>query len=319
MIPLILHIFIFTICLIAIPFLGNFLLDAIRYVARFLGWKEFVVGFFFLAFSVSLPNLIFGVISAIRNVPELSLGDVIGGNIFDLTVVVGLGALISKEGLSALSRTVQQSVLFLFFTNFLFFVLVSDAILSRLDGVLLITLFFIYLFWIFQREDRFKKVYEEGDGVKITIKGFVKNLFAVLFSTALILFFAIQLVNSSMYLLKMFHFPILIFGALLVGLGNSIPETNLTLQSARRGEDWLILGDLIGGVMITMTLVLGVVSLISPILISDLNLLLIARIFLLFVTVFFIFFLRTGKKITKKEGICLIVVYVVFVLIAIYP
>ena len=98
-------------CLI-LTFVGKWLVDALSRIGRFLRLKEFVLAFFIIAFGTTLPNLIIGVISALNKIPELSFGDVIGSNIFDISLVVGLAALVSRAGLSSESRTVQGSAIF---------------------------------------------------------------------------------------------------------------------------------------------------------------------------------------------------------------
>ena len=67
-------------------------------IALFLKLKEFVVGFFIMAFAASLPNLFVGIVAALNKIPQLSFGDVIGGNIVDLSLVIGLAALLSGGG-----------------------------------------------------------------------------------------------------------------------------------------------------------------------------------------------------------------------------
>src|SRR3972149_11814206 len=91
---------------------GKWLVEALSKVCVFLKMKEFVLAFFIVAFGTTLPNLIIGIISAINKIPELSFGDVVGANIFDLTIVIGLSALVSRGGLTSHSRTVRGRSLF---------------------------------------------------------------------------------------------------------------------------------------------------------------------------------------------------------------
>src|SRR3989338_7839991 len=104
-----LYILIFILSSILLTFSSIWLVGALLRIAKFLGWKEFVVGFFIMAVATSIPNLFIGVISALNKVPELSFGDVMGANIFDLSLVVAIAVFISKTGLSAKSRIVQGS------------------------------------------------------------------------------------------------------------------------------------------------------------------------------------------------------------------
>ena len=308
------NIIIFLISLALLTFSGKWLVNALSKIAKFLGWKEFVVAFFLTAFSVSLPNFFVGIISAFNKVPELSFGDVVGGNVVELTLLVALGALISKAGLSAQSRTVQGTSIFTIFIAILPLILASDGLLSRSDGLLLFLGFFGYVLWLFQKKERFEKIY---DGIlePMGLKFFFKNLIIFLVSTILLLLSAQGIVKSALFFSNYFKLSLGLVGILIVSLGNSIPDVIFVSQAARKSEDWLILGDLMGGVIITATLVLGVVSLISPIKITNFPAIMIGRAFLIISALFFLFFIRTDRKITKKEAIILLGIYLTFVVV----
>ena len=103
-------------------------------------------------------------------------------------------------------------------------------------------------------------------------------------------------------------------GILVVGLGNALPEIFFSIQAARRGEDWVVIGNLMGSVIITATLALGTVALIEPIVIKAISPFVIARFFLIISAIFFLLFLRTGRKIDRKEAVFLLLIYIAFVL-----
>jgi cation:H+ antiporter len=107
-------------------------------------------------------------------------------------------------------------------------------------------------------------------------------------------------------------------GILIVGLGNCFPEAYFSIISAKRGENWMILGDLMGSVIVCATLVLGIIALISPFTINDLSPFLITRIFTIVASLIFIVFIRTGRKITKMEGLIFLSIYVLFLLVEIF-
>jgi cation:H+ antiporter len=292
---------------------SNFLVESLKKISKFLGWKEFVVSFFIVAFSTTIPNFVVDVTSAIKNVPHLALGDVIGTNIVDLTLIVGVSALISKAGLSLPSRTVQGSSIFTILVAILPLILILDGELSRADGILLIFTFLVYLFWLFQKKERFEKIY---DGIKepLTLKFFLKNLLFLFFSISILLLSAQGIVKSALFFSSFFKVPLTFIGALIVGFGTALPEFSFCFQAAKKSQDWMIVGDVMGSVILTTTLVLGTVSLISPIKNLSFSQLLVARIFLLISAILFFVFVRTDKKITKKEGFFLIFLYFLFLL-----
>lgn len=307
-----LYIFIFIISCGFLLWSGNFLVGALNKIAKFLGWKEFVVAFFIMALATSIPNFLVGIVSAFNVIPEISFGDIVGANIIDLSLVMGIAALISKAGLAASGRTVQGSSIFTIGAAILPLILIQDGLLSRIDGVLLLSVFFMYLSWIFRKRERFEKVYD-GISEALSLRFFFKNLILI-FSSVLLLILAAQgIVKSAIFFAEYFNLPISLIGILIIGLGTTLPEASFTLQAARKGQDWLVLGNLMGSVVITTTLVLGMVALIYPIKISNFSPYAIARIFLIISALFFLFSVRTGHKITKKEALFLIFIYLAFV------
>ena len=310
------YILIFLISCAFLYFAGQMVIECLAKIARFLGWKEFVVAFFLMAFSCSIPNFFVGIISALNKVPELSFADIIGGNVVELALLGGLAALISRMGLSTQSRTVQGSTIFGIGTALLPLILISDGNLSRVDGILLILTFIFYIFWLFNKKERFEKIY---DGIKepVRLKFFLKNLAIFIVSFFLLILAAKGVVKSSLFFANYLKVSLSLIGILIVSLGNSLPDLSFILRAAKKSQDWLILGDIMGGTVITATLVLGIVALIHPIKILDFSPFLIGFFFLIISALFFLFFVRTDRKVTKKEGIFLLSLYVIFFIVEI--
>jgi len=312
-----LYALIFIISCFLLVLSGKWLVNSLIRIAKFLGWKEFVVAFFTIAFGASLPNLFVGILSALNKIPQLSLGDVIGANIFDLTVTVALAAFISRQGLSAPSRTVQGSSIFTISAALLPLILILDGNLSRIDGFLLILTFAFYVFWLFRKEERFKKIYNGVPEIR-GWKYFFEDLGLLIISVAFLILGAQGIVKSSSFFAQNLNLPLIFIGIFIVGIGDCLPETFFSIRAAKEGQDWMILGNLMGSVMITATLVLGTVALICPINFFDFSLLAIGRIFLVISAIFFLIFLRTGKKITRREALILFSIYILFLISQIF-
>jgi cation:H+ antiporter len=151
-------------------------------------------------------------------------------------------------------------------------------------------------------------------GVKI----FIKDLIKIVFNIAILLVASYWVVISAQFFAKNLDVSIIFIGILITGLGNALPEIYFTVISARRGETWMILGDLMGAVIFPATLVLGIVALISPIYIYDFSHFYIARLFLIISAILFAFFIRTNKKISFKEGLSLLFIYILFIIVEIF-
>jgi cation:H+ antiporter len=309
------YLFIFLVSCFFIYISGELVVRSLIRIARFLGLREFVVAFFVMAFAASISNLLVGASSILHGVPQLSFGDIVGGNVIDLTLAVALAILFTKGGLPAESRTVQKTSIFTIIIALLPLVLILDGKLGRGDGIILLLFFAIYVFWLFSKKERFKKIYDGKIPSLIKeFRSFIKDVGRLIVGVVLLVGAAEGIVLSSLFFAKTLNFPIVLIGILIVGLGNSLPEIYFSVVSAKKGDNWMILGNLMGAIVVPTTLVLGVVALISPIEILDFSAFAIARIFLLISAFFFLIFIRSDRKLTKKEAFILFAIYIAFIL-----
>jgi len=308
-----LYIFIFIFSVLILALASNWLVSSLIKISRFIGWKEFVVTFFTMSFAVSIPNFFVGIMSVFHKIPELSFAEIVGGNIVDLTIAVALATLISRGGLTMKSQTVQGSAIFTIIIAILPLFLIVDGLLSRLDGILLILVFIFYISWLFSKKERFVKIYNGESEKSIGLKTGLKNLIFFTGAVILLLLAAEGVVSSAKFFSLALNFPLVLVGILIVGLGDALPEIFFGIQAARKGEDWMVIGNLIGAVIIPSTLVLGLVGLMSPIKILDFSSFAVARFFLIISAIFFFLAVRTGRKITRKEALFLLVIFFIFI------
>jgi len=302
-----------------LAWLSSKIVGALMGLAKYLGWREFVVAFFIMAIAGSLPNLFVGISAVWRGLPEIAFGDIIGGNLVDLTLVMALAAFMSKKSIPAESRMIQHSAIFTGVIGLLPLLLILDGRLGRTDGLVLIVAFFAYTLWLFSKDGRFKKTYEqESRRPAKSFYNFVGNIGKIILFLGILLIASQLIVDSAQYFSVYFGIPLSLVGLLIVGMGNCFPEAYFSVVSARRGEGWLVLGDLMGSVISAASLILGLIALAMPFEINDFSPFLIARVFFIAAIALFIIFVRTGHKVTKKEGIILLFVYILFLLAEIF-
>ncbi|HCP08828.1 MAG TPA: hypothetical protein DIT25_03470 [Candidatus Moranbacteria bacterium] len=310
-----LYLVIFIVSCIILYFAGEWIISGLVRIARVLGLKEFIVAFFIMSFAASIPNLFVGIFSASYGVSELSFGEISGNNLIAMTLAVALAVLFSKgkKEIPAGSNIVQTSSIFTAIAALLPLFLVLDGSISRADGTLLILFFFFYIIWIFSKKERFSKVYkEEGLFSFKKLPAFMKDLGKVFGGIILIIIATQGIVKSSIFFASSFGLSMLTVGIFIVSIGSALPEIYFSVLSSRKGENSLILGTLMGAVIIPSTLVIGLVSLINPIVITNFSPFLIAKIFLILATLFFFFFTRSNMKITAREAYFLFLIYVLF-------
>ncbi|MCX6724438.1 MAG: hypothetical protein NT155_04735 [Candidatus Staskawiczbacteria bacterium] len=310
---------IFIASIFILSWLSSKLVATLVDIAKYLRWREFVTAFFVMAFAASLPNLFVDVSAALRHMPQISFGDIVGGNLVDLTLVMAIAVLFGSKFLPAENEMVQKSAIFTSAIAILPIILVWDGKLDRGDGLILLGAFVLYTWWLFSKEERFKKVY--AGRPKNPVKGFksfVVNIFKIIALLALLLLASYFVISSAQFFSIKLGISLSLVGILIVGLGNCFPETYFSIISARRGENWMILGDLMGSVIVCATLVLGIVALISPFEIKDMSPFLTTRIFTVVASLIFLIFIRTGRKITKMEGLIFLSIYILFLLVEIF-
>ena len=309
---------IFLISCVLLVVAGKLVIDALMRVSKFLHWKEFVVAFFSVSLGAVLPEFFIGITSALKGVPELSLGNIFGQNIILFSLAPAICVFILGK-LEMESRTVRAGSFFAVLVAILPLLLILNGELSRIDGIILISAFFFYIFWLFSKRERFSKIYnhEEERPVIKKLQSFLKDIAIIFGGLLLIVLFAQGVVNSAQEFSSIIGIPLALVGIFIVGLGVALPETFLVINLARKGESWMILGGLMGAVAVSSTLVLGMVALIQPIVfeqIEEFSPFATARIFLIISALFFLFFSRTDRKICFKEAIFLLGIYIVFLL-----
>lgn len=290
---------------------SGLLVKSILKIAHHIGINEFAIGFIVMALSTSLPELFVGITSAIAGRPELALGTVIGSNILDLTIVIGVVTLLAR-GVKIKSKIIRKDIIYMVGIVILPLLLAIDKKISRIDGVILLSVFALYMWQLTRQERKFKK---KIDNVSKKESAFyslltIAGVFILLISSNYVVKFATTLSLDLML-------PPIFIGLFIISLGTSLPELLFETKAVISKHEDLAIGDLLGSVIINSTLVLGVTALIMPI---PVNLLLFftSAIFLVLIAFIFMTFAESDKGITWKEGMALILLYVFFVVIESY-
>ncbi len=303
----------FLISFLVLGLSSQWLVSSLTFLARFFKWREFVLVYFILVTASSIPNLSIGIFSAIGGVPDLFFGDVLGNTLITLTFITGVAAFVSK-GLRAESRVIQKSSLFLIVSALLPLLLIMDGELGRGDGVVLLLMFFLYSGWLFSKRKMFEHQYEDKKVIKHPYTLFIKSLFGVLIGIPFLVLSGHFIVQSSMFFIEYFDIQAAVFGIFVVAIGTSLPELFFIITAAKKQNDWLALGGIIGDVIVLSTFGLGFIVVISPIRIESFSAFTPIFFFLTLSSLLFFFFIRSEKKISSKEAIILFIIYLLFII-----
>jgi cation:H+ antiporter len=279
---------------------------------------EFIVAFVLMAGATTMPELFVGIVSGFNGNPELSFGNIMGSNIINLTLAVGLGVLVAK-GLKCDGAVLQRSSIYTIVIALLPLILMLDGSISRVDGIILLLGLAVYIQRLFYQKERFTKIFSNSLGREWDkFKLFLKDLGLFLGSLILLIASAQGIVWSAGGLAGQLGLPLTIIGALVVALGTNLPELTFGIRSITMGHKDMVLGNLLGAVVFNSTLVLGITVLISPLDVPDVSPYLIGIIFTVVALLFFAIFSRTGREINRKEAIALLLLYIGFVLTEIF-
>jgi len=287
---------------------------AIKYssrLAKVLHFPEFIVSFFIIALISVLPEATISIISALNGKPELGLGTLLGSNVADLTLVFGIVALFSSRGIKIKSKILSNNFYYLILLLFPL-ILGFDGKFSRIDGLILVLLGALFFAKIYMDSCRFHKKFNHTKN-----ESFFKSLLFLILSLGIILLSAFLTVKFAVNFANDAKLPAILIGTTIIALGTCLPELIFSIKAVRINHDELALGDMLGTVITDATIILGLVALISPFSYNPYNIYITGTAMFLagiFVTVF----MKSDKSINKKEGITLILFYILFVFIEFY-
>ncbi len=294
----------------------------LRSLAKRTRMGRFAVTTIVLALATSLPELFVGITSAYEGLPNLALGNVIGSNIADLSLVVGGAALIGGT-LRVRGSFLKTDLAYAFLAGLAPIILLLDHSLSRLDGLILLFLYGFYNFLILaERRRHLAKGREAKEGVihqlirRLNHKEAGREIGWIFLGVALLLFSADMLVRMARKVAFGLNIPLLLIGLFLVAIGTSLPELAFEIKSLREKEPKMFFGDLLGSIVANGTLIIGLTAFIRPIVIRAFEEYLLATITYVVIFLIFYFFIRTKQKLERWEGAFLIGFYLAFLLTA---
>jgi cation:H+ antiporter len=276
-------------------------------LARRLGLSPLVIGLTVVAFGTSAPELAATLAAALQGSPEVAFGNVVGSNVFNVGLILGIAAVVFP--LSAGARFLRREMPFMIRTGALMLWLVADGRIGRIEGVVLLALLAVYLGVLLLKKDvEAPRVTEEfaqeyGDAPTPLWSSTLR----VVVGIALLVLGARVLVLGAVGLARGLGITERVIGLTIVACGTSLPELASSVVAAARREGDLVLGNVVGSNIFNVLAILGTTSVVTPIEVTvgfgvwvDLT------VMLLFSVVLWPF-LVTGGKLERWEGIVLLV------------
>ncbi len=263
-------------------------------LARKLRISEIIIGVTVVAFGTSLPEIASTVSSALKGHGDIALSNVIGSNIFNLGIILGMFTMtrpltIRSESLYRDGRTlIAISILILAFG--------IDMYLGRAAGAILLLILIAYIFILLRRSGKSVSLKTHSPSADFKFKNAVLLLFGLL----MVIFGGHLIVSGAVGLGEMFGIQQWILGLSIVAFGTSLPEIAICFASLIKQRQNIMIGNLIGSDIFNFAGALGISCLLSPINLSTDAL--ISQIMLLIFLAFLMIFMRTGWYLSKTEG-----------------
>lgn len=296
----------------------DILIINLRLLARQTRLGKFVLAAIISALATCMPEFFVSLTSLSQGLSNLALGNIIGSNIADLSLVVGGAALIGGS-LKVKGSFSKTNLVYAFLAGLAPIFLLWDRTLSRLDGLILVLFYGFYILWIIN-ERRGELADQEKRGIVQRVlrhshlKKTGKELGWIALATLLLIVSAQVLVLVAKQLALSFNISLLLIGLFLVAIGTSLPELVFSLESLRAKEAKMFFGDLLGSVVANGTLIIGIMALLKPIEILAFEEYLLATVTYVVIFLIFYFFIRTKQSLERWEGAFLIGFYLAFVL-----
>lgn len=293
--------------LLGLWFGSDLLIKSGKNIARHFGISDFFFGLVFVSIGTSIPEISVSIAGAIERLQGIEtsgivLGDKVGSAIVNITLFMGIFAYLTVLRLRQKNYSVQAmslvgSVLF-------FFLLAYDGIISRLDAIIFLGVFFLYYLYLYHLEPDGKKEYRKPlEIVTDCVLAIVGVLFIILSSDAV--------VTHAVKLAELLGMNQTIVGLFLVGIGTGLPELSVLIMSARHKVMSLSMGDLLGSNVVDLLLATGLGGLVSSFLV-DTRLLALDLPLLFLFTCIVLYFLRRNNTITRVRGSVLILLYLMY-------
>jgi len=294
---------------------GNWLLKSAVALSLRLNIPKIVIGMTVVSFATSAPELIVSIKAALDGFPDLALGNVVGSNIANLGLVLGVTVLLGSIDVRKTFYTTDWPVMMaasLLFFGFIFF----DGQIQQYEGIIMVVALFLFLVYLlrFQKQAVEDEAPEDDEPLPL----YKLVLFLGLGGTAL-WGGSELLINGAVGLATLYGVSERIIAVTIVSVGTSIPELAASIIAVIKKEKAISLGNLIGSNIFNLLAVLGITSIITPIHVMDEGLLSNDIFWMLGISFLILplVFIPRGLRLGWRDGIILLGVYIAFVYITI--
>jgi len=287
---------------------GELLVRGSSSLAISVGLTPLVVGLTVVAFGTSSPELVVSIQAALKGNSAISIGNVVGSNIANIALILGLSAIIKP--VTVQSDAVMREIPFMIFISVIFSILVYFRHIAFLSGFLFISLLILYIvvsIYISKKSNH----NELGDPVKVKYSTFISILF-VLIGLIGLAFGSDLFIDGSVRLAKILGASEFLIGLTVVAVGTSLPELVTSIVASIKKESDILVGNIVGSNIFNILAIIGIAAMITSINLSEVNL--VDLFVMLFFSVIIFPMSIFNKLISRRKGLFLLIGYVLYIL-----
>ena len=299
---------------------ANYLVDSSVAIAQRAKISNFIIGLTIVGIGTSAPELFVSVSSALGNSGDIAMGNVIGSNIANVLLIMGVTAAIAPFPIESLQR--RRDIPFMIAMTLLVALIANDAMipglkensLNRLDGVFLLVIFIGYMSWVIVQKGKnpMKAIEEADEEAKSSLAGKAPWL---LWSIAIISLVVLicggnLFLDSAKKLARSWGMSEAVIGITIVAVGTSLPELVTAIIAASKKNPQLALGNVIGSNIFNLMFILGTAATVKPLVFVDINIWDYAVMFVAAVMLYMVVLTFKKNKFDRVEGLLFLAAYV---------
>lgn len=295
---------------------ADLFVDGSSNIARLLRVPPILIGLTIVAFGTSSPEATVSIIAALHGNAEVSLGNVVGSNIFNITLVVGIAAFLYP--LMVESETTKKEIPFILLASGALLVLISDTelqglsenFLTRGDGIIFLLFLSIFMYYVIEVGMKSRK-----ESVHTPIPSNIKwgkNSVLALAGLVAIIFGGDLVVDNGTAIAYDLGMSNTLVGLTIIAIGTSLPELVTSISAALKKESGIALGNVVGSNIFNILFVLGASAFISPLPVN--GKIFIDVMIMIALSLLLFLFSRTNYKIGKTEGFILMTMYIIYLI-----
>ncbi len=273
------------------------------------GIRPLIIGLTIVAMGTSMPELVVSMGAALDGYGGIALGNVVGSNIANIALILGISALIKP--ITVQRRLVQAETPIALVVTLILVLLLLDGRLGRIDGVLLLVGFVTYIGYQLREASRSRAAEPAEADLPGTQRPWVSALF-ILGGLAMLILGGRVFVDAAVALAEWLNVPRALIGLTIVAVGTSLPEMATSIIAAVRGHSDLSLGNVVGSNIFNILCILGITALIQPfdqgdVALADLLVMIAA-------TALLIPLMISGYRVSRAEGLFLLLLYAAYII-----